>query len=317
LTDCCWSADRIGESADDLSSDIRDLRSIWPADGRKTAANHCHDELCRAASAIMTGSITATVAVSALTSAIVSLVTFVIGVRISKDQGDRPVLRTLYQRLFEHFTELRRAIEDGTPKAWSNFTQKDNEFVPPFRAMQQSGEANLLPPELGQECDKVEREALAAGSRLKRWLEETYIPDIRGYLTVLVPAGKKAIERGTYRELRASQLSSFSEDGLESFIAEVERGGLGIGFEFATERGRTERWFLFPEYVPDGNWASILKESWRRGQTGAEAVKLHADLRIAAADLDGLIAALKARIRDPHPLMESVRRSLSDAIRGR
>lgn len=243
--------------------------------------------------------------------------TFVIGVRLSKDQGDRPVLRALYQRLFEHFSEMREAVEDGQPKAWSSFPNKNNEFVPPFRAMQQSGEANLLPPGLARECEKVEREALSAGSHLKRWLQETYVPDIRGYLTVLVPAGKKAIERRTYRQLRASQLSSFNEDGLKTFIEEIEREQLGIGFEFATERGRTEMWFLFPDYASEGNWASILKEAWRRGQASAEAVKLHTDLKIAAADLDRLIVVLKARICDPHPLMESVRRSLSDAIGGR
>lgn len=125
----------------------------------------------------MTGSITATVAVSALTSAIVSLTTFVIGVRLSKDQGDRPVLRALYQRLFEHFSELRAAIQDGQPKAWSSFPHKNNEFVPPFRAMQQSGEVNLLPPGLAQECERAEREALSAGSLLKRWLQESYVPN--------------------------------------------------------------------------------------------------------------------------------------------
>ena len=265
----------------------------------------------------MTGSITATVAVSALTSAIVSLIAFVVGVRLSKDQGDRPLLRALYQRLFEHFKEMREAIEQGQPKSWSSFPPKNNEYVPPFRAMQQSGEVNLLPDELARECEKVEREALSAGSRLKQWLQETYIPDIRGYLTVLVPAGKKAIERRTYRELRASRLGSFSEDDLETFIHEIEAGGLGIAFEFATERGRTEPWFLFPEYVPEGNWASTLKEAWRRGHTSAEAATLHADLNKAAADLDALILALKARIRDPHPLLESVRRSMADAIQGR
>lgn len=265
----------------------------------------------------MTGSITATVAISALTSAIVSLLAFVISVRLSKDQGDRPVLRALYQRLFEHFSEMLEAVEDGLPKAWSSFPHKNNEFVPPFRAMQQSGEADLLPPGLARECEKVERDALSAGSRLERWLRETYIPNIRGYLTILVPAGRKAIERRAYRQLRASQLSSFNEDSLETFIEEIEREQMGIGFEFATERGRTEMWFLFPEYAPEGNWASFLKEAWRRGQAGAEAAKLHTDLKIAAADLDRLIVALKGRIRDPHPLMESVRRSLSDAIRGR
>jgi hypothetical protein len=132
-----------------------------------------------------------------------------------------------------------------------------------------------------------------------------------------VPAGKKAIERRTYRPLRASQLSSFNEESFQGFVEEIEQQQLGVGVEFATERGRTDTWFLFSEYVPEGNWASVLKEAWRRGRDSAEAAQLHTDLKVAAADLDRLIAALKARIRDPHPLMESVRRSLSDAIRGR
>jgi hypothetical protein len=271
----------------------------------------------RAALAVMMDSIPTTVAVSAITSAIVSLLTFVISVRISKDQGDRPVLRDLYQRLYEHFSELRRAIDDGQSKDWSHFPIKNKEFVPPFRAMQQSGEANLLPPELAQECETVELEAIRAGSRLKGWLEKTYIPDIRGYLTVLVPSGRKAIERRTYRALSASELSSFDEVGFRRFVEEIESQHLGIGVEFATERGRTDMWYIFPEYVPEGNWASFLEEAWRRGHVSPEAAQLHTELKAAAANLDRVIAALKARIRDPHPLMESVRRSLSDAIRGR
>lgn len=265
----------------------------------------------------MISSITATVVVSAITSVIVSLLTFVVGVRLSKDQGDRPVLRALYQRLFEHFDEIRKAIKDGQPMAWSSFPLKQNEYVPLFRALQQSGEANLLPPGLASECERVEREALSAGSHLRRWLEEKYIPEIRGFLTALVPAGKKAIERRTYRQLHASQLSSFNEDSLESFIQDIAREQLGVGLELAMERGRSDVWYLYPEYVPEGNFASILKEAWRRSQKSDEASKLHTDLKIAAHELDRLTITLKARVRDPHPLMESVRRSLSDAFRGR
>src|SRR5689334_3936767 len=108
---------------------------------------------------------TGTVLVSAITSALVSMLTFVVSVRVSKDQGDRAPLRAVYQRLFEHFRELREAIRSGRPKTWGDYPLKGNHYVPPFSAMQISGEANLLPPQLALRCDTVERETLISGSK--------------------------------------------------------------------------------------------------------------------------------------------------------
>jgi len=205
----------------------------------------------------------------------------------------------------------------GRPKDWSSFPKKDQQYVPPFRAMQKSGEANLLPTRVAADCEKAEVDALSAGSRLQRWLEQTYLPAIRSYLTTLVPAGKNAIVGRRYRELQLSWLCSFNQEELETFIQELERDQLGVGVEFATERGRTDKWFIYSDYAPQGDWTPILREAWRRGQADPEAAKVNADLKIAAASLDKLIVVLKARIRDPHPLIESIRRSLSDAFRSR
>ncbi|SRR5258707_39997 len=109
------------------------------------------------------GTITSTVVVSALTSAAVSVITFVIGVRVSKDQGDRPMLRTIYETLFQHFRGLREAIRKGQPRLWRDFPLEGDRYTPPFAKMNLTGEASLIPDALARRCDKTEREALIAG----------------------------------------------------------------------------------------------------------------------------------------------------------
>lgn len=265
----------------------------------------------------MVGSITATVVISAITSAVVSVVTFVVGVRISKDQGDRAALRAIYQRLFEHFHNLREAISDGRPKAWPDFPLRDNEFVSPFRAMQLSGEANLLPPALAARCECVENDAVMAGGRVRKWISETYIPQLANLINTLAPASKKSILQRTYRDVRAIQLSLMSDAELQELAEAIRTDRLGVGLELSMERGHSNRLYVYPEYIAGGDSAAFITQLWRVAQDDEAAKELREDLATAASALDQLIGVLSARIRDPHPLSESIRLSFTDALRGR
>jgi hypothetical protein len=264
----------------------------------------------------MAGSITATVVISAITSAIVSVVAFVVGVRISKDQGDRTTLRAIYQRLFEHFHDLREAIGDGRPKAWPDFPLREDEFVPPFRTMQLTGEANLLPPTLAARCECAESAALIAGGRMRKWVSDTYVPQLASLINILAPASKKSILQRTYRDVRPIQLSLMPDAELQKLAEAIRTDRLGVGLELSMERGHSNRLYVYPEYVAGGDSAALITQLWRLAQDDESATKLRADLAAAATELDQLIRVLSARIRDPHPLFESIRLSLSDALRG-
>ena len=80
-----------------------------------------------------------TVVTSILTSAIVSLFTFVLGLKSGKNQADRAFLQGLYKQLYAHFVELEAGIKENRPKKWEDYKsiQQGNitQFYPPVKEM--------------------------------------------------------------------------------------------------------------------------------------------------------------------------------------
>lgn len=265
----------------------------------------------------MTGSISATVAISAVTSAIVSVITFVIGVRLTKNQGDRAVLRETYSKLFEHFRNLRDAIDSGAPKAWPDFPREGDRFVPVFAKMLRTGEGHLLPAALAERCEKIETDSLIAGGRYRQWTHQTYIPALRAIVEKEVSQSTQSITGRRYRPVTASEWGLMTEDDFNDLMVDVKSQEMGVGIELATERGRTELRYVYPEKLDNVSVEAFLKSAWQLGADDAQAKKMRADLTAVRADLEALIGAISARIRDPHPLLESIAASLKDAVRGR
>jgi hypothetical protein len=263
------------------------------------------------------GTITSTVIVSALTSAAVSVITFVIGVRVSKDQGDRPVLRALYETLFQHFRGLREAIKKRRPKIWRDFPLEGDRYTPPFAKMNHTGEASLIPDALAHRCDEVESEALIAGGKHIKWVSEVLIPLIRKKATEKAIRMDKSISGRSCREIHASALSLMNEEELHDVLSGVGDGGLGVGLQLSLERGRSEVLYMYSENMKAGTVVEAVSEIWQEARSDKDAEALRLDLEKSANTIGALLHELTARIRDPHPLFESVRRSLADALRGK
>jgi hypothetical protein len=183
--------------------------------------------------------------------------------------------------------------------------------------MELSGELNLLPLFLAVQCQRAEKETLTAGGHLLGWVRDTYAPAVRSYLTIHAPAGKKAMMQRTYFRLPASQLALMTESEVDEYGQRFCDPKLGFGVELSIERGRTDMLWVYPEYIVGGDVASVLKLLWRMAEEGDQIAKLRSDVEASAAELDQLVATLSTRIRDPHPLLESIGRSLRDALRGR
>ena len=62
-----------------------------------------------------------TVLISLGTSLIVSLVTFILGLRSGKNQADRQKLQELYKKLYSHFAELKKSIEEDRCRTWESY----------------------------------------------------------------------------------------------------------------------------------------------------------------------------------------------------
>lgn len=259
-----------------------------------------------------TGSITLTVIVSAVTSGIVSLATFIVGVRLAKDNGDRATLRGIYQRLFGHFQALQKAIDDGQPKGWSSFPLKDGYYRPAFRQMQDEGESNMLPPKISAERDALEDDALSKGARYRCWVREGYIPQLQGLVSDRTLGKTSSITGRTYRELAATELGLMSPAEVERYTAELVKDNWGIGLDLATEQGKTNRVYIYAESLQNGTLSLFLNDAAALASADAEGAALIAEVHALAARIATLLGRLRSRIRDPHPLFESVLRALRD-----
>ncbi|MGI8705551.1 MAG: hypothetical protein ACR2JJ_07135 [Sphingomicrobium sp.] len=247
-----------------------------------------------------------------IVSAIVGVVSFVIGVRFAKDQGDRAAIREIYQRLFEHFRELRDSIAAHAPKTWADFPAEGGRRVPLFRRLQSTGAAHLLPASIAADCEVAEFDALVAGSKHKQWVAETYVNELRNLLQGWTSASPQYLEGRPYRTVRAGALSLFSDVKLQAIISGAQEEGLGVSIELATERGRTLR--LFPQNFSAEGWKSGLRQAWELAMADDRARDHRTALASAQSSIDKLLLTLSSRVRDPHQLFESLVGSLKDLV---
>lgn len=106
-----------------------------------------------------------TVVTSILTSAGVSLFTFVLGLKSGKNQADRAFLQGLYKQLYAHFSELEAGLIDNRPKKWEDYKsiQQGNrtKFYPPVREMQRTGDILYLNKRIADQAIKLEVDCLS------------------------------------------------------------------------------------------------------------------------------------------------------------
>ena len=105
-----------------------------------------------------------TVVTSILTSAIVSLFTFVLGLKSGKNQADRAFLQGLYKQLYAHFVELEAGIKENRPKKWEDYKsiQQGNitQFYPPVKEMQRTGDILYLKKRIADQAIQLELDCL-------------------------------------------------------------------------------------------------------------------------------------------------------------
>ncbi|MGB3319603.1 MAG: hypothetical protein WA978_09785 [Sphingopyxis granuli] len=262
--------------------------------------------------AVEYGSFSATLVVSAVTSAVVSIATFIIGVRMAKDQGDRAVARDIYQRLFSHFEDLKRSIDDGAPKSWEAFPLVDNKFMPVFRKMQRTGECHLLPPKILADCEAIETALLAAGLSYRKWIVATYGPALSRLATDLTGGRTESIFGRPSVDLSAGRLALLEARDQDAIVARLQERDQGIQLAIPTEQPLHQRSSVYPEHLEFQSLALFLKRATELRSADPEGSKLVAEIRMLDVRLISLLARLRRRIRDPHPLHESIIHAMAD-----
>jgi len=120
-----------------------------------------------------------TMLISLLTSLLVSLFTFILGLKSGKNQADRMKVRQIYQSIYTQMVVLKRALEDNRPKKWSDY-EKENigfgsyRFIAPIQKMDQEGELLLIKSSIAVTAKTLEEELIKYGSQTYYLIESLH-----------------------------------------------------------------------------------------------------------------------------------------------
>lgn len=118
-----------------------------------------------------------TVLLSLATSLIVSMITFILGLKSGKNQTDRAKLQKIYQQLHSHFEDLKESLLRDSPKSWINYKKVEHglstEYFPPVKEMNKTGELLFIKEKIAKEAIDLETSLMKFSSKLNY-----NIPDI-------------------------------------------------------------------------------------------------------------------------------------------
>lgn len=261
--------------------------------------------------------ITVPIIASIITSALVSLGGFLIGVRAGKERTDRTALRAVYKDLYSHFHEIVEAAAAGQLKQWQDYkTNRSGHYLPLMKSMQHDGSIHLLPRRIADRLVELETNFLIAAFKFNEALREWAIPavveqfrrdieapekSIHHRTYVLVSLIKLILEGGSYRRAIGERLSNDPE--------------LGIAVETPLERGQTQMLYAYSDKAKSEISVAAFRIRLADLTAAMSAINAPAkQVRKVLADIHRSRGTISARISDPHPLWETVVRIGLDAV---
>ena len=175
--------------------------------------------------------------------------------------------------------------------------------------MELNGRASVLPNDLFEALKEAEVCAVNAGSRLIHLAGEVALPHIRSLMGEHVRSPTSSLSGRSYRSVRVIDII------LEpvAFRASTFDSQLGLGIETALERSRTHTLYAYPETVVEGTIEELVAAVADCADLKALS-EVKTEVVSARAKLAEACSLLKARIREPHPLYESIDETIGDIV---
>lgn len=159
-----------------------------------------------------------TIILSFITSLIVSLITFTLGLKSGKNQTDRTKLQNLYRDLYSHFSDLRNSLERNRPKSWEQYkkVQKgmySEEYFPPVKELKRSGDILFLDKKLATQSLELEKQLMNYSHKLK-----CTIPEIHAVIISELEIFQDGYKFSSYHGDDKSHFKTANPNNCSSFI---------------------------------------------------------------------------------------------------
>lgn len=249
------------------------------------------------------------VLVSAVTSALIGLASFLVGSRFAKERADRSALRQLYQDLRLELVELREAIERGRPRRWEDYPTSHSRYMPSIAAMEHSGRLAMMPENISKRLLSLEKDALSAEWPYRKWLSDSAIPAVTSLFNERVRSPTSSLSGRSYSSHRVSKIGLQGFPDIEKTISDIESQSLGFGLGTALDKGGSHQLYAYPETVVEGTQGDLIRAVAVvicEDETGRA---LRTQLLAIEQKLNAEIAILTRRVGEPQPFWESVRKA--------
>jgi hypothetical protein len=252
--------------------------------------------------------------IASAASIAISLIGFIIGMRVAKERADRGILRGLYQELFVHFRSIKDSAERGRPKDWADFKLVGNRFMPVVVSLVADGRISMLPKRLATEMLSVEHNVLMAGGQFKKIVAEKLGPAVTNAVTAVVTQPFVGVSGKSFGSYQIGQLALGEKISRDRLMGEAGKE-IGVGIELSLSAGQSRQLQIFEETLQSGSVSDLLSTIDQVISDHDEAQKAATTLRSAVGRVDLLLKRLARRIKDPNPFFETIFEAVPDLFR--
>ncbi|MCT3035395.1 MULTISPECIES: hypothetical protein [Lactobacillaceae] len=272
-----------------------------------------------------------TFVISLSTSIIVSLFTFIIGLKTGKMQQDREKKQKLYQEMFVYFTEIRRRLKINQPLKWNSYKNVyqggRDVWMTPLRKIFESGDIVILRIDIMKKCQDIEKDSFKLGSDLNYMYNEQIFQILAGLDTFFKERGrfkKNAFSKQRFYESVGSVKGKFVWRNYQFIdlllkapksLFEVKKNGMPYRIDFEDANNPHEYGFTINgNALPDDKTEMLKYLSMKLDQLNLRGVYLKRKEK-ELEELDDIIDILRKKAKDPDSFWEIFVGAFMDIIK--
>ncbi|HAH61457.1 MAG TPA: hypothetical protein DCL73_05105 [Treponema sp.] len=271
-----------------------------------------------------------TILISFFSSIIVSLFTFILGLRAGKNQNDRQKLKQSYKDLYSYFKSIGDGLKENEPVLWDDFKvewRKGNKgyYLTPLREKELKGELIELDNRKTALLIKNEQEYLHYGYELKN----KAFPMIND---IILEELNKLFNLKTYQNDNSNNYDFFIEKRYGSSYSRIEVNPKIFLFEkdltkLSTIEIKENQYFSFSMKVKEKNKtinietrlfpdiAKFFAKINERVNSDEYLKKIKPDKEKLTKKCNKDIVFLRRRVKEPHTVVNTVLNSFIDIFR--
>ncbi len=270
------------------------------------------------------------IAVSVLTSLIVSLVTFIFGFKYGKNQADREKLQELYRKLYVSFLDLKECLDLNKPRRWEDYETRTigniTQFMPTARKMTVDGTSAYIKEKIIEKAIDLEKRMLRYGADFYQF-EETIFSIFKQHSELLVEGwqyqqnehsnkGTENIDSVNRDSINKCAVIPFryllDDEQIPTIVELLKKPDAGLRFELIKGSRIVKTISIYPGGVnttPEEYINAIVKSM----HTGRESINEEKGKLLSESAT--FISVLKKRTQDPYTFQETIVGAILDIFK--